>query len=248
MSDYCEVSDVTSTWLSAIDTTPLLRAGAVINDLIITVIPVATSLIDTYLGQSILRQTRMVRLEGTGMRHIQLQNFPIVSLTSLKVYFGWENLVQEFTEFRYTQSAMLGLPPTSTSAGSQVIVERDSGLVTIDWANVALQGAGDAYPLWSGSFDRDTLNIEAVYTCGFEAIPPDVKAAAAMLCAMLIGEMAVNRSTQGASSISIGSVSKTWGARPYAALFSSWERIITKALQRFCLGGKAVNSGWASQG
>jgi hypothetical protein len=60
--------------------------------------------------------------------------------------------------------------------------------------------------------------------------------------------MALAKTTMGATSVSIGSVSRSWGNRPYASLFQVWERLVTSALGPYRIGAKAVGGGWPSQG
>jgi hypothetical protein len=223
--NYASVSDVRAI-LYGIDTSPLTKAGANLDSLISTFLPVTKRIMDNAMKQR-LDQTIVTgaRFNGKGTPEILLPYYPIKTVTKCAIYYGLGNSLYEFQHIWHRGSELLGLPADATAQNADLIVERDTGIISINPSSLTLVSQqGAVSPLWDWVFSEGRQNVLVSLIHGFETIPDDIKIAHAMKTAAMLGNMAAGRGSGGATSTHIGSVSKSW-AKPYEALFKSWDEM-----------------------
>jgi hypothetical protein len=199
----------------------------------------AEDFLDDEFGQTLAETTRTdVCLDGANTLEICLPNFPIKTVTSARVVSGFETPQVTFQNIRHLASKWLGLPQDAVGATADLIVDRDSGMISIDQNGSAVAAAlsTGGYPPWPGDFPRASRNIKVSYIHGFPAgsIPIDVQNAAGMFAAAFVAAMAASRTTAGANRVRIGSVDKSFGdqlgARAYPMMDAVWQKMIEKAV------------------
>lgn len=241
---YTNAAAVMNSYLYGIDTTPLSAAGMDIASLLTnTIIPIAQKELDQAMGQTLERETLSgVRMDGAGTWELALPHFPIQTLTKVTVNFGFSRLIYNFQNIRHTASRLLGTPfdvgdednPALAANVCDVFVDRDSGVMHVDLTGslLSLASMPGSYPVWNVNFTSGQRDIIAAYTHGFPAnqMPIDIVAACGMLAAIHLGEMSVGRLTQGATSIKIGAVARTWGNKKLGSLFDLWMNYIESSI------------------
>jgi hypothetical protein len=235
--EYTNTTDITAKWLPAIDTSSLVANGVVISTLVAAALEEAAAKAERSMGQSLLYSAtpKEARIEGTGMRNVQLPNFPVHTLSSLKLYYGWDQLLYDFVLISHSPSRLLSLP--GQLGAPEAYVERDTGIVTINPAG-QFESILAGIPLFGGTFERAGLNVLATYTCGFSVVPRDVAAAVGKLAVLEVAEMAKARMTAGATSMNAGSGSKSFSPTAgYASLTEKWERDIEQTLSKWRIAG-----------
>lgn len=225
---YANAEDVKD-YLYGIDISALIRAGANIDSLIARFLPLAQRELDQAIGQN-MEQERLVdmRMDGPGNWDLALPHWPIQTLEKVEVVYGFHRLIYQFNQIRHTASKMLPAPynQEGNTTPGDLFVDRDSGVMHVDLTGslLSLASMPGTYPVWNVTFTAGQRDIIATYTHGFPvgSIPLDLQAALAMLVAIRIGEMALQRMTGGATMVRIGSVQRQWGNNKLGSMFSNW--------------------------
>lgn len=241
---YTNSSAVLSTYAYGFDMTPLIKKGLNIATLLdSTLIPLAEQELNQAMGQTLEQETLVgVRLDGAGTWDIALPHFPIQTLTKMTVNFGFQRLIYAFVNIRHTASRLLPPPfnvgdednPNLPANVCDVFVDRDSGVCHVDLTGslLSLASMPGTYPIWNVNFTSGQRDIICYYTHGFPAanLPVDIVAACGMLAAIHLGEMAINAFTQGATSVQIGTVRRSWANEKLGSLFNIWMDVIENTI------------------
>lgn len=238
-TNYCQVADVQK-WLQGIDQSPLLQQGTDIPSLIASIMPAAKQEMVRFMGQDLVQQDRTVRIDGSGLAYIMFPYFPILTVKSAKIFWGYNQLFYQFVNIRHTTSQPeIYNIPNEDIGDADLIVERDTGRLMINPFSISLQSASIT-PLWNltWSVQKDNVLIEAI--TGFDGVanpfPQEIIDAQAKLVAMEIGEMCAGFMTAGGTSLKFGGESRTWGAVKYAGLFDAWASQIENAMETWRAG------------
>jgi len=234
MSVYC-TSDLVKSYLYGIDMTPLIKAGGSVDFFVNQFMPIAAAEMDRFMRQTLNTETLTgQRFDGTATTEIVIPNWPLQAVTSCTIYYGWGAVLYQFQKIHHKASRLLGLPTDPPDQNADLLVDRDKGIIMINPSSLQLVSQqGALSPLWNWVFTEGVANISVDYTHGFSVIPQDVQACQAMLTAILVGEMAAGRPSGGATSIKIGTVSRTWGNKAYASMFDMWMTMIQSILTHY---------------
>lgn len=233
-SVYCTADQVKG-YLYGIDLSSLTKAGASIDFLISQFMPIAAADMDRFMRQTLNEETlEDQRFDGSGTINLVIPNWPIKTVSKCVINYGWGSGLYTFQNFRHKASRLLGLPADISDQRGDLIIDRDKGIVSINPSSLTLVSQqGNISPLWNWIFTEGTANVVMTYIHGFATPPLDVAACQAMYTAVLIGEMAGGRVSGGATTIKIGTVTRTWANKPYEALFSTWMRLIEGILDNY---------------
>lgn len=229
--NYASVAQVRGLYLYGLVTDRLRKlAGGNLDGLIETILDTTKVMVDDYLGQKMDRNTRTLRLDGgPEVQSIPLPNLPIYRVTSCKILLGFSQVLYEFAAIKHTASEMLGLPKDDGNADLMVV--RDEGVMqwVIDNFTIAFSNA----PMMRrGVFDTGRYMVETTYEYGFTTVPIEIQNAHAALAAVCLAELSAGAQFQGATSIKIGSVQRTWANKQYEPLLSYWLNAMIPSLLR----------------
>lgn len=230
--NYAQNSDVWP-YLYALDLTPLTRGGMTVDFFITQQLTIVKKQMDMAMNRRNngldLQTLTDRRVNGMGGIAQLLPWWPIKTVTRCVINYGWGSGMYTFSSIHHKASSLLGLPADPPDQQADLIVDRDKGIIEINPSSLKLVSMqGNVSPLWNWVFTEgdDNVEIDLIqgwdFTPGVDPLAPvDIIAAQAMMVAAKIADMAGARASQGASSVKIGSVSRSWG-KPYANLISDW--------------------------
>ena len=236
-TNYCTIEDVL-VWLAGVDTTPLTNKGVNLNGLITRMLPTAKAEMVKNMGQDLVQQERLIRMDGSGLTYITLPFWPVLRVLEAKIFWGYNQLFYSFVNIRHeaSQPEFYGIP-SEDQGDADLIVNRDTGRLTINPFSISLQSSS-VTPLWNLTWSVQKENVLIKAITGFDGVqypfPQDVVDAQAKRVAKEIGAMAAQARSGGASSVKIMDEAISWGeGGPYAAMFKEWAGDIARAEQRF---------------
>lgn len=237
---YTDHATVEANYLPFVDMSPLTsQPGFNLDNFVDARIAEATNYLNDRMGQTLEQETlNNIRMDGPGAWEIALPYFPIQTVTALKVVFGYERLIYAFSNIRHTASRLL--PPPFTNEDNpippaDVFIDRDTGIAHVDITGslLSLAAMPGTYPIWNVTFTAGQRDVIATLTHGFppNSLPTNIQQACGMYAAILCAEMAIARTTMGASTIRIGSVNRGWtGKSKTGTIFDRWMDTIEQVI------------------
>lgn len=124
-----------------------------------------------------------IYLDGTGYEYLYLPNYPIISLTSVKV-----SSTRDFDD------------TDPLTEGEDYLVYSDAGILKRIWITEGIWASDSV--VW----DKGSGNIQVIYKAGYETIPNDLKHAAILWGAQVF----IRRGTQGIQSQTMGGYTSSY--------------------------------------
>lgn len=237
MDSYISLEEFKASYLYGIDVSPLTKAGIDLDAFITQQLKLAKNVIDRKASQSI-EETEIgngdgsfyYRGDGNSKWTMVLPNFPIKTVSSCRVMYGWSSQMYNFSAIKHTASRKLGINGDPITDTCDLMVDRDKGIIDINPSSLTLLSSLGQSPLWQQNFSEGRLAVVVSYIYGYAIIPEDIKAANAKLVAIALMQASAARQSAGATSVRILSVSRTWGPKAYQSQIDQYTQEIEDAV------------------